>query len=74
MQRPLCCAQAPDIFVFDDFACFAAIAGDIDDAASAAAIATLTIHFMKASQTLPAAKLSGIARSGQARRLSAGIV
>ncbi len=53
MQRPLCCAQAPDIFTFVVFTCFAAIAGDIDAAASAAAIPILTIRFMKSSQIIP---------------------
>jgi len=46
MQRPLCCAQAPDI-VFAGFACFAAIAGDTDAAARTAAIVVLTTHLME---------------------------
>src|SRR5215472_16791320 len=47
MQRPLCCAQAPDIFAFGAFACFASAAGEIDTAARAVAIVALTIHFME---------------------------
>jgi hypothetical protein len=47
MQRPLCCAQAPDIVAFVAFACFAAIAGDVDAAARAAAIAILTTNLME---------------------------
>jgi hypothetical protein len=67
MQRPLCCAQAPDIFVFATLACFAAIAGDIDAVASAAAIAILPIRFIKALPDLLTGKLSGVAPGGQAR-------
>src|SRR5690348_16005 len=74
MQRPLCCAQAPDIFAFVAFACFAANAGDIDAVASAAAIPILTIHFMKTSQIIPKGKVSRLALSGQAWCLADGFV
>jgi hypothetical protein len=46
MQRPLGCAQAPDIFGFGSFACFAAMAEDIDAPARAAATAMLTNRLM----------------------------
>jgi hypothetical protein len=46
-QRPLGCAQAPDIFGFGDFACFAAMAGHVDAAARTAAIAILTTNLME---------------------------
>jgi hypothetical protein len=66
MQRPLCCAQAPDIFAFGVFACFAAIAGEIDTAARAVAIAALTIHFMEGPLRSHSPKnLARIALSGQ---------
>jgi hypothetical protein len=47
IQRPLGCAQAPDIFGFGDFPCFAAMAGHVDAAARTAAIAILTTNLME---------------------------
>jgi mannose/cellobiose epimerase-like protein (N-acyl-D-glucosamine 2-epimerase family) len=65
-QRPLCCAQAPDIFALVAFACFAAMAGDADAAARTAAIVILTTHFMDASPKLRSQKeLARIVLSGQ---------
>jgi hypothetical protein len=46
-HKPLDCAQASDIFGFEDFACFAAMAGDVDTAARTTAIAILTTNLME---------------------------
>jgi hypothetical protein len=68
MQRPPCCAQAPDIAPAG-FACFAAMAGDIDAAARTVAIVIPTTHLMEGPRRFRRQKkLAKIAGSGQGTR------
>jgi hypothetical protein len=72
MHRPPRCAQAPDIppaGFAAGFACFAAMAGDIDAAPRTAAIVIPTTHLMEGPRRFRRQKkLAKIAGSGQGTR------